>query len=114
DILDKLKVKDIFKEGRTVINEQATVQEVREWLANRKDEQQNYYVVANDEGVFKGIVSGSNLFSMHHATSDRMGTLIKRKPFAIADDDSLKTAVEIMARENLDVLPVIASKDSKI
>jgi predicted transcriptional regulator len=37
--------------------------------------------------------------------------LIKRKPFAVTVSDTLKTAVEMMARENLDVLPVISSSN---
>jgi predicted transcriptional regulator len=48
---------------------------------------------------------------MHHATDLKIGSLIKRKSFAITASDTLKTAVEMMAKENLDVLPVISSSN---
>ncbi|MFL5774313.1 MAG: chloride channel protein [Flavisolibacter sp.] len=114
DILDKLKVKDVITENRMVISESATIEEARNWLVKRKDQQQNYYIVADDAGVFKGIVSSSSLFSMHQVVSNQIGSLIKRKPLAITNEDSLKLAVEMMARENLDVLPVITTEEKKI
>jgi chloride channel protein, CIC family len=70
--------------------------------------------VVNDDGSFKGIISSSNLFSMHHATDLIIGSLIKRKPIAVTALDTLKTAVEMMAKENLDVLPVISSESNKL
>jgi CIC family chloride channel protein len=51
---------------------------------------------------------------MHHATDLKIGSLIKRKPFAVMASDSLKTAVEMMAKENLDVLPVLTSSSNMV
>jgi CBS domain-containing protein len=113
DILEKILVQQVTKGEGTVLSQDATIEEVREWLMKTKD-QHNYYIVVNKEGVFMGIVSSSNIFSMHHQVSATIGSLIKRKPVAITKDDSLKTAVETMAKANLDVLPVISSKDNKI
>ena len=114
DILDKVLVKHVLRENRTVISGEASIEEARNFLVKRKDQQQNYYVVTDEKAVFKGIISASNLFSMHHPVQARVDSLIKRKPFAINTDDSLKTAVEMMARENLDVLPVVSSDDAKL
>ncbi|MBE7172421.1 MAG: CBS domain-containing protein [Williamsia sp.] len=61
--------------------------------------------------MFTGIISSSNLLSLHHKAGTKLGSLIKRKPFAITPNDSLKHAVEIMAKENLDVLPVVQETD---
>jgi H+/Cl- antiporter ClcA len=113
DILEKILVQQVTKEEGTVLSQDATIEEVREWLMKAKD-QRNYYIVVNQEGVFMGIVSSSNIFSMHHPVTSTIGSLIKRKAVAITKDDSLKTAVETMAKANLDVLPVISSKDNKI
>lgn len=79
-----------------------------------KNQQQNYYIVASEAGVFTGIISSSNLFSMHHEPGTKISLLIKRKAFAITVEESLKSAVEMMARENLDVLPVVRQSDAKI
>jgi CBS domain-containing protein len=114
DILDKIKVGQVLNKGGTVISGDTTIDEMRAWLRKRKDHQHNYYVVANDEGEFKGIVSSSNLFSMHHATNTLVGELIKRRSFAVTDQDNLKTAVEMMASENVDELPVISASDNKL
>jgi predicted transcriptional regulator len=114
DMLDKLTVDQVLSENQTVISCEATIEEVREWLMKNKNQQKNYYIVTNESGVFSGIISSSNLFSMHHPAGIKTGQLIKRKPFAITANDSLKSAVEMMARENLDVLPVIRQSDSKI
>ena len=113
DILDKIKGGSVLKTSRTVISSATTIGEARAWLADRK-EQHNYYIVANDNGEFRGIISASNLFSMHHEEKALIGDLIKRKPFAVSDNDSLKVAVQMMAKENLDELPVISSVDNKL
>lgn len=114
DILEKVKVKHVLQQNGTVISYDATVEEARDWLLNNKDQQQNYYIVANETGMFIGIISTSTLLSLHHKAGTRLGSLIKRKPFAIASEDSLKYAVEMMAKENLDVLPVVQGTDTKI
>jgi CBS domain-containing protein len=51
---------------------------------------------------------------MHHQPVNTIESLIKRKPVTITGDDSLRTAVEIMANENIDVVPVISSSGNKV
>lgn len=114
DVLNNLKVKQVLKEDAIIISHLATLTEVREWLLKNRHQQQNFYVVADNEGEFKGVVSSSNLFSLHHNDNTIIEQLIKRKPFIISSEDSLKIAVEMMARENLDVLPVKGTEDNKI
>lgn len=114
DILDKISVQQISKENGTVLSYDATIEEVRNWLMKTKDGQSSYYIIASPEGVFKGIVSSSNIWSMHHDVNKVVGTLIKRRAFTVTREDSLKTAVELMARENVDVLPVVSVNDNKI
>jgi CIC family chloride channel protein len=111
DILDKLSVQQFIEEEAMVLSGEATVEEVRDWLGRNRKEVRNYFVVINEDNTFKGIVSSSNLWSMHHAIKLKLGSLIKRKPVAITASDSLKTAVEMMARENVDVLPVVSANN---
>lgn len=106
DILEKITVQQVLSDA-TVINAQTTIKEVREWLQQQPAQQRNYYIVVENEGIFKGIVSSSNLFSMHHDVNEPMGALIKRRPVAVLPRNSLKTAVQLMASENVDVLPVV-------
>jgi predicted transcriptional regulator len=76
-------------------------------LQKQQEQQRNYYIVVNKEGAFKGIISASNLFSMHHEVSQPIETLIKRRSVVISPNNTLKTAVHMMAQENVDVLPVV-------
>jgi len=114
DILDKMIVQQVTKENGTVLCADTTIEEVRQWLQSHKDQQRNYYIVVSKEGVFNGIISSSSLFSMHQKEQNTIGSLIKRKPIAITNEDSLKAAVEVMAKENVDVLPVVDHDDNKI
>lgn len=111
DILDKLTVQQVIEDDGAVLSANTTINEVRDWLQKNKNQTRNYFIVVNDDGSFEGIISSSNLFSMHHAIDLKIGSLIKRRPFAITASDTLKTAVEMMAKENLDVLPVISSSN---
>jgi CIC family chloride channel protein len=114
DILDRLTVEEVISEEELVLSANSTIDEVRAWLQANKKAQRNYYVVVTADGTFKGIISSSNLFSLHHATTQTVGSLIKRKAITITQEERLKTAVELMAKENLDVLPVIASKTNEV
>ncbi len=114
DMLDKINVQQVVKEEGTVLSYNTIIKEVRDWLAKTKEQQRSYYIVVSEEGVFKGIVSSSNIFSMHHNTNNAVGSLIRRRAVAITNEDSLKTAVELMAKENVDVLPVVSANDNKI
>jgi predicted transcriptional regulator len=114
DVLNNFTVQDVLQNDGLVISYQATLAEVREWLQRHKQHQQNYYVIADDGGKFQGLVSSSNLFSLHHAADCTVGSLIRRKPFLINSNESLRTAVELMARENVDVLPVKGADQQEI
>lgn len=114
DILDKIYVRQVIENGGTVLSDDITIEEARSWLQRKKDEQHNYYIVVTEDGSFRGIVSSSNLFSMHHKPGNTVESLIKRKPVTVTEDDTLRTAVETMAKENIDVLPVISSSENKV
>src|SRR6476661_7278459 len=114
DLLEKINVQQVMKASGVVLSDDTTIGEARSWLNKRKEQQRNYYIVSDKDGQYKGIISSSSLFSMHHAVEQPIGKLIKRKAFAVSGNDSLKTAVEMMAKENVDVLPVVSQDDNKI
>ncbi len=114
DILEKVSVEEVLQENGLVLSDQNTLAEVRDWLEKEQEYQSNYFIIVDDENEFKGIISSSNLFSHHHDRESLIGTLIKRKHFSIAIDDSLRLAVEMMAKENIDVLPVVSKENNVI
>jgi CBS domain-containing protein len=113
DVLEKITVEQVLSDA-TVINGDTSIKEVRIFLEQQKDQQRNYYIVVNNEGIFKGIVSASNLFSMHHEISQPIETLIKRKATVVSPRNTLKTAVQLMASENVDVLPVVDRTNNSV
>lgn len=114
DNLEKIFVGDAIKNNGIIISEENTIKEVREWLHAKHNNQSNYFIIANNEGGYKGILSSSNLFSNHHNANSLIGSLVKRKNIFITSDDNLRSAVEIMARENVDVLPVVSGGNENI
>ncbi len=113
DILEKINVEQMIAEEGLVLSEDNSIGEVRDWLAHESEYQSNYFIIASNESEFRGIVSSSNLFSHHHPTENKIGSLIKRRHISVAAQSSLRTAVEMMARENVDMLPVV-SKDNHV
>lgn len=113
DILETTRVEDVMNEDGLVITEDNTISEVREWLKEEQQYSSNYFIIATKDNEFKGIISSSNLFGAHHPTDNRVGDLIKGKVFSIRAQSSLRSAVELMASENIDIVPVV-SQDNVI
>ena len=114
DILEKITVREVIKENELVLSEENTIGEARSWLEREKDYINNYFVIVSKSNEFKGIISYSNLFSHHHNQDKLIGTLIKRANISIDMDNSLRSAVEMMARENIDMLPVVSPEKNMI
>lgn len=106
DVLEKLSVQHVLKPHQSLLEESSTIDEVRSSILSAKDKQSNYYIVVNQLGTFKGIISLSNIMSMQHDAKEKVGSLIRRKPYTVTITDSLKTAAAMMAKANVDVLPV--------
>ncbi|MBS1736630.1 MAG: chloride channel protein [Bacteroidetes bacterium] len=114
DILESIRVEQVIKEHAIVLDEDNTVEEVRTWLENEPDYHSNYFVIVNKENQFVGIISSSGLLSQHHDPAKRIVSLIRRQPISVSEDSSLKKAVELMAVESIDVLPVISAENNFI
>ncbi|WP_162427969.1 chloride channel protein [Pontibacter pudoricolor] len=113
DILEKITVEQMITSEGLVLSDDNSIGEVREWL-QKENYNSNYFIISNNTGEFKGILSSSNLFSNHHSPESKLGTLVKRKHISVAVDNSLRTAVEMMASENIDVLPVVSRDNNNI
>jgi CIC family chloride channel protein len=91
-----------------VLNEENEIGEAREWLEKEAGYRNNYFVIVNNEHALCGIVSSSSLFGGQHDIKASVGSLIRRKSVSISLDATLKEAVELMIKENIDVLPVVS------
>ena len=112
DILEKISVEQVIKENGVVVSEDNTVKEVKEWLGKEPDYNSAYFIISSNEGEYKGILSSSTIFSNLQSDDSRVGSLIKRKNISVGIGSSLRTAVEIMAKENTDVLRVVSKENN--
>jgi H+/Cl- antiporter ClcA len=113
DSLGKVTVGEVVQPQSFVLSEDSTIEEAREWLGKNEEYKTNYFVISNESGEYKGILSSSNLFSGHHKNDSPIGALVKRKKTSVAKNDTLRTAVKRMALENVDVLPVVETENGR-
>ena len=109
DILEKTFVNQIAYDTGMVVSDNMKIEEVRNWLQQNEAMQTNFLIITDTLGLYKGIISSSNLFSSHHDKNQEIDTLIKRKEVFVQPSDSLKVAVDLMSKENVDVLPVLTN-----
>jgi len=106
DVLGRMTVGQVIGDSGIVFSEENEIGEVRDWLEKEKGYRGNNFIIVSNENVFRGIVSSSNLYSHKHELQSTIGSLISRKGISIEMENTLRTAVEIMLKENVDVLPV--------
>ncbi len=111
DILENITIEQVMNQQELVLSEENNIGEVREWLNNGYHIAGNYIVVVNPEDEYSGIIPLPHLFSNENKITDSIATLIKLKPSFIVMDKSLRAAVELMAKEDVDVLPVMSKED---
>ena len=114
DILDSVRVGQVINDQAIVLDEDNTIDEVRTWLEKEPDYNSNYFVIVNKKNQFTGIISSSGMLSHHHDPGKKILSLIRRPPVSIYEESSLKKAVELMAVENIDVLPVTSNENNFI
>lgn len=112
DPLEKIKAEDVMEEEGMVLSVENSVAEIREWLKTENAYATNFFIVADNAGTFKGIISSSEIYSEKHLGPEFLGNILKQNPVSVVKTSTLRAAVELMARKNLDVLPVIASDNS--
>jgi H+/Cl- antiporter ClcA len=114
DILEKVTVEQVMEKNGLIISEDNTIREVMDWLRNEPDYNSNYFIISGPAGEYRGILSSSNLFSKHHHPEALIKTVIRRKHISVGIDSTLRTAVEMMAKENIDVLPVVSKQNDNV
>lgn len=111
DILEKTKVEDVVDDNCIFVCNTMKISEVRNWFEQETDLQTNYLIITNTSGEYFGLISTTSLYSSHHNADKEVGELVKRKNIFIKPDETLKSAVEKMAKENVDILPVVSDNE---
>ena len=114
DLLEKVIVEEIMEDNEVALSELNTIAEVRTWLAGETESTHRYFIVSNQEGAFKGIIARADLMSAHYDASQPVSALAKCRAGAISVEENLRTAVETMGLENVEVLAVNSPEDKII
>lgn len=111
DVLEGLTIEQVMNQHELVLSEENSIGEVREWLNENEQKTGNYFIIVNKEDEYKGIIHLSNLYSNEYKVTDSIGILVRSMPPFIAMENSLRVAVEIMAKEGIEALPVRSRED---
>jgi H+/Cl- antiporter ClcA len=106
DILEKINVSEIMRTDGMLLAEENNLREVREWLEQEKITRENYIVV-NSNGTFRGKVTTADLRDKKNRDDSLLSSIvITGFDCRISAAESLRAAVEKMAKGNTDVLAV--------
>jgi CIC family chloride channel protein len=110
DLLDKVNVGRVLQNGMLAISTDNSIAEVRQWTEREAEPTGPHLVIVNPDGSFAGIVSTVALAGWHADEHAPISALLQPRASTVLATDTLRTAVERMARENVDVLPVLGSE----
>jgi len=111
DLLEKITVEEVMSNDELVLNEENSIGEIREWISEEGNAANGYFVIVSKDAEYRGIINLSGLFSSNADEKNSIGTLIKHKTSTVSIDNSLRRAVELMAKENTDVIAVVAKEN---
>jgi CIC family chloride channel protein len=113
DILGKLTVAQVINDDGLVLSSENTVKEVRDWL-KVNDDQANYFVMVNNDGAYIGTINRTDIFRHGLDPVSLLGDIVKDGNVYLRSTDTLRKAVELMAKQTAEVLPVIAAGENKV
>lgn len=113
DLLQKLTVAQVMTEDDVVLNSQNTIKEVREWVVENNDHN-HYFITVDNDGAYAGILKIADLYTAQSNDKKIIKEIIDAEHSFLKNDETLRTAVEIMAKQNSEALPVISAKGVKV
>ena len=109
DILEKITIKQVINPDNMALSSENTIMEIREWLKISGRTSSHYFMVVKNSGEFIGIISHVDLQNEINAQDKPIDSLIKKDFVSITVNKSLRTAIEKMANEDLEVLLVTSN-----
>jgi H+/Cl- antiporter ClcA len=112
DILEKITVKEVMKDINMVLDESTSIEDARGLFSDGNNAEDSYFIIINKENNIKGISNGLQLHNLRIDSKQTLTNLTNQKPVrVISSDRSLKFVVEMMSKENVEVLPVVFNED---
>lgn len=111
DILQKTKVSEVINSQGMILKSNSTISEVKQ-LLSVKNTQDSYLITVTDNLEYAGTVKLTDIYLRQDDV--KLKNIIQPDLLLVHSNDSLRTAVELMSKQNGDVLPVINSDDHKV
>lgn len=108
DILQRITVQQVMNSTPHILSVDNTVKEAREWIKDNNSHQglSTAFVIADDSYHLQGVVSREDIFSKSHDDSSVTAIAKKDKTY-VHGDARLSTAVDLLDKQGLDILPVV-------
>lgn len=116
DVLEEITVGRVMHDNTMVVNDQSTIKDIKETLKSTPSLYQNFFIVTNENGLYKGILSTKRLYGSKIVEENKLATskLVNRHDVYIYEQEDLKEALELMTKEKLYVLPVLSHSTHEI
>jgi H+/Cl- antiporter ClcA len=113
DLLQKISVAQVMNEEDVVLSAKNTVREVSEWL-EENPHQEDYLITVDEDGSYAGILKLADLYVSCPNGGTQLKSIITKPRVFLKNEDTLRMAVEEMAKHEVEALPVISTKGNKI
>jgi CIC family chloride channel protein len=114
DVLDSVSVKDIMPHEPVTISIENSVAEVKDWLNKQKNSTAGSLVVVNNEGELQGLVRVIDVYTAGSNLNAPIESLVNAAELTVLGEISLREAVGLMAKHNVDVLPVTLNGKDRV
>ncbi len=110
--LGDVKAENVMSNKTVTINDQLLASK---FLKEHLDEGRNFFNVVNKENKFVGHISINNLKKIHRRYWDKkkVGDVMRRRRVRVLPSDDIYSVVELMAKTNIFMLPVVDPSDTK-
>ncbi|MDF2694194.1 MAG: Chloride channel protein [Labilithrix sp.] len=109
DYLEQVLVRDVALRDVVTLRASQLANEVREWvLAGSPGSDHQGFPVLDAQDNVAGVVTRRDLFSQTMANATTLAELLRRAPLVISPEASLREAADVMVRERVGRLPVVA------
>jgi CBS domain-containing protein len=111
DFLDQLWVSEVASKEITALAADEEVAEVRAWLQSGAPGSEHHaFPILNEDGTLRGVLTRRDVWA-EHAAHAPLHRLLKRPPAVAFANSSLREAADLMVKEGVGRLPVVARDD---
>ena len=114
DYLDQVLVKDAATKEVVALAADDTLASIRTWFGSRAPGTGHQGFPVHDRaGNLVGVVTRRDIFNTEEPENSQLGSIIKRPPAIVFEDNSLREAADHMIAEGVGRLPVVARDDTR-